>query len=69
MNNNLLKFSGHKVIGSSSSEKESECSSSSLDIEYEKMFKDEFRELVQKAENKKEDNQKLVISSKNLEMI
>lgn len=53
INNNLLKFSGHKVIGSSSSEKEEEeNSSSSIEIEYEKIFEDEFHELVEKAEKK-----------------
>lgn len=56
MNNVLLKFSGHKVIGSSSSEKESESSSSSIEIEYEKMFKDEFHELVKKSEQMNDDS-------------
>ena len=51
MNNALMKFSGHKVIGSSSSEEESESGSgSSIDLNYEEIEKDKFHDLVKKAE-------------------
>lgn len=69
MNNNLLKFSGHKVIGSSSEQNEEEDSSSSIEIDYEKLFEDEFHELVQKAEKKNGDKMKLAVSSKNLGIV
>jgi hypothetical protein len=43
MNNTLMKFSGHKVIGSSSSEEESDDgSSSSIEIDFEEIEKNRF---------------------------
>ena len=47
MNNALMKFSGHKVIGSSSSEEEShDGSSSSIEIDFEEIEKNRFQDLV-----------------------
>lgn len=47
MNNTLMKFSGHKVIGSSSSEEESDSGSgSSIELDYEEIDKDKFHDLV-----------------------
>lgn len=47
-----MKFSGHKVIGSSSSEEESSSGSgSSIELNYEEIEKDKFHDLVQKAED------------------
>ena len=47
MNKTLMKFSGHKVIGSSSSEDESDSGSgSSIELNYEEIDKDKFHELV-----------------------
>ena len=47
MNNALMKFSGHKVIGSSSSEEESDDgSSSSIEIDFEEIEKNRFQDLV-----------------------
>jgi hypothetical protein len=47
MNNTLMKFSGHKVIGSSSSEEESSSgSSSSIELNLEEIEKDKFHDLV-----------------------
>jgi len=47
MNNTLMKFSGHKVIGSSSSEEESDSGSgSSIEINYEEIEKNRFHDLI-----------------------
>ena len=70
MNNTLMKFSGHKVIGSSSSEEESDDgSSSSIEIDFEEIEKNRFQDLVSKAEKRKSIKGNLAISSKNLNMI
>jgi len=70
MNNTLMKFSGHKVIGSSSSEEESDSGSgSSIELDYEEIEKNRFHDLISKAEKTKSNQSKLAVSSKNLNMI
>ena len=70
MNNTLMKFSGHKVIGSSSSEEESDSGSgSSIELDYEEIEKNRFHDLISKAEKIKSNKGKLAVSSQNLKMI
>jgi hypothetical protein len=54
INNALMKFSGHKVIGSSSEEEEESDSDSKINIEFEELDKDEHHEIVKKAEKQME---------------
>ena len=49
-----MKFSGHKVIGSSSEEEEESDSDSKINIEFEELDKDEHHEIVKKAEKQME---------------